>query len=694
MLSSQWRITEVQAHENDLADDVGLNQKSSFDLMTRQAGVRDGIGYTILDAKNYLRSKRQRSMVYDEADGLMRHLTVFTDQDLAMAKALHEVMPETFHGLCTWHLMQNGIKHLGNLMKEGSYFLIDFKRCMFGFEDEIKFEEAWSNLLTQYNLQDSTWLKQLYSVKAKWARCYIKAFTIDVKLLPETYILKNWTKEARSGVVLTAPHACPDRTTVTTPQACPERTTNHLSFTELLLAPLDQTLYSALYRALKAHLVLITIIEIEMIEIIPHCPIQCFGCSSHACFECLTSVYKALEALLEYKLDLDPKWLVDPKLLFVGPKIGEGAHAKVYEGNDVGMLKILIFLRWESNTFRYKNRNVAIKIVEKGDTAEEIAKKEARFAREVAMLSRVQHKNLVKFIGACKEPVMVIVTELLLGGMLQKHLISLRPRCLDIRVAIGFALDIARAMECLHSHGIIHRDLKPGAVHNAADTRLPSSKFVHHLALANCYQTTKWHIHGFLCHVENLLLTEDRRTVKLADFGLAREESLTEMMTAETGTYRWMAPELYSTVTLRQGEKKHYNHKVDAYSFAIVLWELIHNKLPFKACQICRRPMLLLLKLRNVRPSADELPEELARIVTLCWKEDADARPNFTQIIQMLLEYLSVTSLPEPAIPHRIFKRTSEMNAVFPPESPGTSSLMAKRGDMAGTPRGLFFCCC
>lgn len=43
--------------------------------------------------------------------------------------------------------------------------------------------------------------------------------------------------------------------------------------------------------------------------------------------------------------------------------------------------------------------------------------------------------------------------------------------------------------------------------------------------------------------------------------------------------YWW---QLYSTVTLRQGEKKHYNHKVDAYSFAIVLWELLHNKLPFE----------------------------------------------------------------------------------------------------------------
>ncbi|KAL2552505.1 Protein kinase superfamily protein [Forsythia ovata] len=251
---------------------------------------------------------------------------------------------------------------------------------------------------------------------------------------------------------------------------------------------------------------------------------------------------------------------------------------------------------------------------------------------------------------------MVIVTELLLGGTLRKYLLNMRPKCLDMRVAIGFALDIARAMECLHSHGIIHRDLKP----------------------------------------ENLLLTADHKTVKLADFGLAREESLTEMMTAETGTYRWMAPELYSTVTLRHGEKKHYNHKVDAYSFAIVLWELIHNKLPFEGMSNLQAAYAAAFK--NVRPSADNLPEDLALIVTSCWKEDPNARPNFSQIIQMLLHSLSTISPPEPVVPPRIF--TSE-NAVFPPESPGTSSLMAKRDDHTGDtpktptenkPKGFFFC--
>ncbi|XP_014493069.1 serine/threonine-protein kinase HT1-like isoform X2 [Vigna radiata var. radiata] len=344
----------------------------------------------------------------------------------------------------------------------------------------------------------------------------------------------------------------------------------------------------------------------------------------------VTEVHSVVE------FSLDAKWLIDPKQLFVGPKIGEGAHAKVYEG-------------------KYKNQNVAVKIINKGETPEQISRREARFGREIAMLSRVQHKNLVKFIGACKEPVMVIVTELLLGGTLRKYLWGIRPNCLDMRVAVAFALDIARAMECLHSHGIIHRDLKP----------------------------------------DNLILTEDHKTVKLADFGLAREESLAEMMTAETGTYRWMAPELYSTVTLRQGEKKHYNHKVDVYSFAIVLWELIHNRLPFEGMSNLQAAYAAAFK--NTRPSAEDLPDELALIVTSCWKEEPNDRPNFSQIIQMLLRYLITISPADPVVPMRI---ASSKNAVLPPESPGTSALMARRDDSGETPKvdiegrskGCFFC--
>jgi len=219
---------------------------------------------------------------------------------------------------------------------------------------------------------------------------------------------------------------------------------------------------------------------------------------------------------------LDEKLLIDAQFLFVGAKIGEGAHGKVYQG-------------------RYRDQAVAVKILQRGEAVEERATLEARFVREVAM-SKVQHKNLVKFIGACKDPVMVIATELLPAMSLRKYMLNLRPKLLELHVAIGFALDIAQAMDCLHANGIIHRDLKP----------------------------------------DNLLLTANQKSVKLVDFSLAREESLTEMMTAETGTYRWMAPELYSTVTLRQGDKKHYSNKVDVYSFSIVLWELLTNRMPFE----------------------------------------------------------------------------------------------------------------
>ena len=105
----------------------------------------------------------------------------------------------------------------------------------------------------------------------------------------------------------------------------------------------------------------------------------------------------------------------------------------------------------------------------------------------------------------------------------------------------------------------------------------------------------------------------------------------------------------------------------------------------------------LFVTMQNVRPSADGLPEELALLLSSCWREDPNSRPNFSQIVQMLLHYLSTLSPPEPVAPARVF---SSENVVLPPESPGTSSLMAVRDDLGDAPksqlenkpRGLFSC--
>ena len=123
-------------------------------------------------------------------------------------------------------------------------------------------------------------------------------------------------------------------------------------------------------------------------------------------------------------------------------------------------------------------------------------------------------------------------------------------------------------------------------------------------------------------------------------------------------------------------------------------WTLVYSYTTACVLYLTRwKPYLL----QNIRPSADNLPEELSEILTSCWKEDPNERPNFTQIVQMLLHYLSTLSPQETLAPRRTF---SSENTILPPESPGTSSLMASRGDLGDTtkgkkedkPRGFFFC--
>ena len=52
--------------------------------------------------------------------------------------------------------------------------------------------------------------------------------------------------------------------------------------------------------------------------------------------------------------------------------------------------------------------------------------------------------------------------------------------------------------------------------------------------------------------------------MKIADFGVARVLDHGGVMTAETGTYRWMAPEVI--------EHNPYSEKADVFSFGILLW--------------------------------------------------------------------------------------------------------------------------
>jgi zinc finger SWIM domain-containing protein 3 len=72
-VSSQRRMSATQAAEIDLAYESGIRLKDSYQLMSKQVGGSDNLGFTKRDHKNYLRNKRQRALKFGEAASLEKY---------------------------------------------------------------------------------------------------------------------------------------------------------------------------------------------------------------------------------------------------------------------------------------------------------------------------------------------------------------------------------------------------------------------------------------------------------------------------------------------------------------------------------------------------------------------------------------------------------------------------------------------
>jgi hypothetical protein len=72
-MPSQRKISSVQACQIDMADDCGISPKDAHELASKQAGGADKLSYTRIDHKNYLRTKRQRNMMYGEAESILSY---------------------------------------------------------------------------------------------------------------------------------------------------------------------------------------------------------------------------------------------------------------------------------------------------------------------------------------------------------------------------------------------------------------------------------------------------------------------------------------------------------------------------------------------------------------------------------------------------------------------------------------------
>ncbi|KAL7108842.1 hypothetical protein ACP275_06G138600 [Erythranthe tilingii] len=205
-------------------------------------------------------------------------------------------------------------------------------------------------------------------------------------------------------------------------------------------------------------------------------------------------------------------------------KIGAGSFGVVYKGKLPN------------------GQEVAIKRSESGPKTKKFQEKESAFDSELAFLSRVHHKHLVRLIGYCEErDERLLVYEFMKNGALYDHLhgknnLGNNTSVVNSwKIRIKISLDAARGIEYLHNYAvppIIHRDIKSS----------------------------------------NILLDADW-TARVSDFGLSLMGPVNDREyrpTKAVGTVGYIDPEYYGLNVLTA--------KSDVYGFGIVLLEILTGK--------------------------------------------------------------------------------------------------------------------
>lgn len=227
---------------------------------------------------------------------------------------------------------------------------------------------------------------------------------------------------------------------------------------------------------------------------------------------------------------------------------------------------------------------------------------EARFAREMVILDKLSHPNIVKYYGGGKhDEQLFFAMELLTGGSL-KQAIERSGSFTWLEVATC-GVQICSALQYAHNHGIIHRDLKPSN-----------------------------------------LLFDDTGTLKLVDFGIARDTHEADLTSSglTVGSQLYMSPEQISG-------SENITGKTDLYSLGVVMYELMTGRPPFRGENFAQLFQQHLTKPPQP-PSqlAPQVPPALDRMIMQLLAKAPDDRPFNARAIQgELLELMNQQVLGE-----------------------------------------------
>ncbi|XP_059668018.1 putative wall-associated receptor kinase-like 16 [Cornus florida] len=230
-----------------------------------------------------------------------------------------------------------------------------------------------------------------------------------------------------------------------------------------------------------------------------------------------------------------------------------------------------------------------------------------QFVNEVVILTRVNHRNVVKLLGCCLETeVPQLVYEYVASGTLFHHIHSKGGISLSWDNRLRIAEESAGALAYLHSSAsmpIFHRDVKSA----------------------------------------NILLDE-HYTTKISDFGASRLVPLdqTQVTTLVQGTLGYLDPEYFHTSQLTE--------KSDVYSFGVVLAELLTGQKPLSMertqeernlatyfiMSMKQNRLFQILEARLVREGALEQLQTIAELVKRCLSMHGEERPTMKEVAMEL----------------------------------------------------------
>ncbi|XP_057317296.1 discoidin domain-containing receptor 2-like isoform X2 [Hydractinia symbiolongicarpus] len=238
---------------------------------------------------------------------------------------------------------------------------------------------------------------------------------------------------------------------------------------------------------------------------------------------------------------------------------------------------------------------------------------ESEFMKEVDVMARLQHENVVRLLGVCKEPPVLMVVEYMENGDLNQFLRDRKPAQTDnVRISqvasnvllldtlLHMIQQITAGMKYLHSEGFIHRDL----------------------ATRNC-------------------LVGPAYQVKISDFGMSRYLYSKHYYRVEGKAVlpiRWMAPEC-----IFYGK---FTQTTDIWSFGVTLWEIFTfaRDSPYSDLtdpQVIENACDCIQNTNKQFPYLEQpgtCPDDVYELMVKCWHKSAESRPPFAYLYQIFNE--------------------------------------------------------